>query len=99
MAIKLRIQIQDNQYISNSSSIQELLKVLLDVQNGALILTPDEDDSLRGWLLFHAQELNNGEIASLEGQHPPLSIGKTTDGRPFVRDARGDWPPLKPEFE
>jgi hypothetical protein len=98
MAIKLRIQIQDNQYISASSSIQELLKVLLDVQNGALILSPDEDDSLRGWLLLHAQELNNGETGSLDGQ-ATVCIGKTNDGRPFVRDARGDWPPLKPEFE
>ncbi len=97
MALKLRIQTQNDQSVSATSSTEELLKVLLDVQNGLLILSQEEDDSLRGWLLLHAQELNNGEIGSLEGQ-PTLCIGKTNDGRPFVRDARGDWPPVKPEF-
>ncbi len=97
MALKLRILTQNNQYVSGSSSTQELLKVLFDVQNGELVLSQEEDDSLRGWLLLHAQEINTGETVSLEGQ-PIICIGKTKDERPFVRDARGDWPPVKPEF-
>jgi len=98
MALKLRILLPNNEFISASSSAEELLKALLAAENGTLILTQEEDDSLRGWLLLRAQEFNNGEIGSLEGQ-PSICIGKTSDGRPFVRDSRGDWPPIKPEFE
>lgn len=98
MALKLRILTTNNQFISAASSTEELLKSLLDVQNGLLVLTQEEDDSLRGWLLLRAQELNDGEISTLEGQ-PTICIGKTKDGRPFVRDARGDWPAIKPEFD
>jgi hypothetical protein len=98
MALKLRIQLQNNTFVSAASSTEELLKALLDAQNGVIILTHEEDDSLRGWLLLRAQELNNDEIRALEGQ-PTVSIGKTTDGRPYVRDPQGDWPPLKPEFD
>jgi len=98
MALKLRILTQTGEFVSAASSVEELLKVLLDTQNGTHTLSQEEDDSLRGWLLLRAQELGNGKMVGLEGQ-PTVCIGKTAEGRPFVRDARGDWPPIKPDFD
>jgi hypothetical protein len=98
MALKIRILTRIGEFVSATSSTEELLMVLLDAQNGRHTLSQDEEDSLRGWLLLRAQELDNGKIIGIEGQ-PTVSIGKTAEGRPFVRDARGDWPPVKPNFE
>ena len=98
MALKLRILTPSGESVSATSSIEELLKVLLEAHNGVNPLDQEEEDSLRGWLLLKAQDLNNGQGIGLEGE-PTVSIGKTADGRPFVRDARGDWPPVKPNFD
>ncbi len=98
MALKLRILSHSGEFVSAANSTEELLKVLLDAQNGTHILSQEEEDSLRGWLLLRAQDLDQGKIVGLEGQ-PTVCIGKTADGRPFVRDNRGDWPPIKPDFD
>ncbi len=98
MSLKLRIQTKSGNFVSASSTVEELLKVLLDSQNGTDALSQEEEDSLRGWLLLRAQDLSDGQGIGLEGQ-PSVCIGKTGDGRPFVRDMRGDWPPVKPVFE
>ncbi len=96
MALKLRILTQNGKSVSAASTTEELLSVLEDKQSGAIILNHDEEDTLRGWLLLRAQDLENGELIALN-EEKTLCVGKTVDGRPFVRDAGGDWPPIKPD--
>ena len=98
MTLKLRILLPNNEIISSASSTEELLKALLDVDKGLNVLNREEDDTLRGWLLMRAGELENGELLSLEGQSS-VCIGKDKNGRSFVRDTHGEWPLLKPDFD
>ena len=91
MTLKLRILTQNGQSVSAASTTEELLAVIQDRELGVIILNHDEEDSLRGWLLLRAQELAEGTFTSLD-EEKTICIGKTVDGRPFVRDASGDWP-------
>jgi hypothetical protein len=97
MSLKLRIILSDDQAVSSNSSTEELLTVLLNKQQGLIMLDSNDEETLRGWLLMHAGELDNGAIVTA-GQDKSVCIGKTSEGRAFVRDHRGDWPPIKPEF-
>ena len=97
MSLKLRILSRDGNIVSATSPPEELLAVLLDMQQGLILLDNDEEETLRGWLLVRADALESGSMMAAQGDNS-VCIGKSTDGRAFVRDGRGDWPPLKPEF-
>ena len=97
MSLKLRILAKDGNIITATSQTEELLAVLLDVKQGLFSLDNDEEETLRGWLLVRADQLENGTTVTVAGDNS-ICIGKSVDGRAFVRDARGDWPPLKPDF-
>lgn len=97
MGLKLRIETKDGKFVSNISSIEEMLNVLADAELGLTALSVDEDDTLRGWLLLRAEEMQPGQaIENHLGTH--VSVGKKADGQVFVRDAKGEWPPQKPDL-
>jgi hypothetical protein len=97
MSLKLRILGRDGISVSATSSTQELLSVLRDGQFGLILLDNDDEETLRGWLLIRADESENGALVPL-ADDSTYCVGKTPEGRAFVRDARGDWPPFKPIF-
>jgi hypothetical protein len=97
MGLKIRIETKDGKFVSNISPTEDMLNVLADAELGLASLTVDEDDSVRGWLLLRAQEMEAGQIIENHlGTH--VCVGKTADGRAFVRDAKGEWPPQKPHL-
>jgi len=97
MGLKLRISTKDGSTVSATSMTEELLAVLRDSQFGLIALDNDDEETLRGWLLMRADELENGATVGV-GEDNSICIGKSADGRAYVRDARADWPPLKPIF-
>jgi hypothetical protein len=97
MSLKLRIETRDGKFVSNQSPTEEMLDVLADAELGLLVLNVDDDDTVRGWLLLRAQDMQPGQI--IENHHGThVCLGKTAEGRAFVRDAKGEWPPQKPDL-
>lgn len=97
MGLKIRIETKDGKFVSNISPIEDMLTVLADAELGLTSLSVDDDDTLRGWLLLRAQEMQPGQtIENHLGTH--VSVGKKPDGQVFVRDAKGEWPPQKPDL-
>jgi hypothetical protein len=97
MGLKLRILTNDGGSVSATSPTEELLAVLRDSFYRQIMLDRDDEETLRGWLLVRADELENGAIVTI-GDDKTVCIGKSAEGRAFVRDGRTDWPPLKPIF-
>jgi len=78
--------------ITRNSDLSDLLDVLADAEVRITQLSADEDETLRGWLLLKAEALNPGEnIVNHRGTN--AGVGKDSDGRAFVKDHRGEWPP------
>lgn len=97
MPLKLRIEARDGKFVSNQSTTEEMLNVLADAELGLVMLSDDDDDTVRGWLLIRAQEMELGQVIENHlGTH--VGVGKTADGRAFMRDAKGEWPPQKPNL-
>lgn len=97
MGLKLRIETKDGKFVSNSSPIEDLLNVLADTELRLHSLNMDEDDTIRGWLLLRAQQMQPGQmIENHLGTH--VSLGKKADGQVFLRDAKGEWPLQKPDM-
>ncbi len=97
MSLKLRIQVRDGQTVSTSNTTEELLAVLLDRMQGSVLLDNDDEETLRGWLLVRADQLENGQMVTL-GENQSICIGKSADGRAFVRDGRGEVAAIKTRF-
>jgi hypothetical protein len=92
MVFLTRVETANGKSVGRSSETNELLDVLSDADLKMIDLSPEQDDALRGWLLVRAEEMQAGQTIA----HPPgtnVSIGKTADGRAFVKDSRGEWPP------
>jgi hypothetical protein len=97
MGLKLRIEARDGKFVSNQSTTEEMLNLLADSELGMVALSDDDDDTVRGWLIMRAQEMEPGQtIENHLGTQ--VCLGKSADGRAFVRDAKGEWPPLKPDL-
>jgi hypothetical protein len=97
MGLKLRIETRDGKFVSNVSPTEDMLNVLADAELGLFALTIDEDDTIRGWLLLRAEEMQPGQL--IENHNgTQVSLGKKADGQAFVRDAKGEWPPQKPDL-
>jgi hypothetical protein len=97
MALKIRIETRDGKFVSNVSPIEDILNVLADAELGLSTLTVDEDDTVRGWLLLKAEEMQPGQVIENHlGTH--VCVGKKADGQVFMRDQKGEWPPQKPDL-
>jgi hypothetical protein len=97
MGLKIRIETRDGKFVSNISPTEEMLNVLADAELGLAALTTDEDDTVRGWLLLRAEDMQPGQmIENHHGTH--VCVGKKSNGQAFVRDAKGEWPPQKPDL-
>ncbi len=97
MVLLLRIETTNGQTVNRNSELIEMLNVMADVEMKVVDLTPEEDETLRGWVLLKAEALNPGEgIINHRGTH--VSAGKNAEGRGFVKDKRGEWPPPRPNL-
>ncbi len=65
MGLKIRIETKDGKFISNVSPIEEMLTVLADKELKLATLTVDEEDTLRGWLLLKAQEMQQAKLLKI----------------------------------
>jgi len=98
MVFLTRVETTNGKTVGRSSETNELLEVLSDADLKMIDLSPEQDDALRGWLLVRAEELTAGQTVAF----PPgtnVSIGKAADGRAFVKDSRGEWPPPRLKSE
>jgi hypothetical protein len=95
MVFLLRIETNTGKSITRNSDLQEMLGVLADAEMKVTELSADQDETLRGWLLLKAEAMKPGEnIANHNGTN--AGVGKTAEGRAFVKDHRGEWPPPRP---
>ena len=95
MVFLLRIETNTGKSITRNSELNEMLDVLADAEVKVTELTVDEDDTLRGWLLLKAEAMKAGQAVE-NHRGTKVSVGKTSEGRAFVRDHRGEWPPPRP---
>jgi hypothetical protein len=95
MVFLLRIETNTGTSITRNSDLLEMLGVLADAEMKVTELSADQDETLRGWLLLKAEAMKPGEnVANHNGTN--AGVGKTSEGRAFVKDHRGEWPPPRP---
>jgi hypothetical protein len=95
MVFLLRIETNTGKSITRNSDTKEMLDILSDAEMKVTELSADQDETLRGWLLLKAEAMKPGEnIANHNGTN--AGLGKTAEGRAFVKDHRGEWPPPRP---
>jgi len=95
MVFLLRIETNTGKSITRNSDLNDMLDVLADAEVKVTELSADQDETLRGWLLLKAESLKPGEsVANHRGTN--VGVGKDSEGRAFVKDHRGEWPPPRP---
>jgi hypothetical protein len=95
MVFLLRIETNTGKSITRNSELNDMLDLLADAEVKVTQLSADEDETLKGWLLLKAEGMKAGEAVS-NHRGTQVSIGKTSEGRAFVKDHRGEWPPPRP---
>ena len=84
--------------INRDSGLVEMLDVLADIEMNRANLSLDEIETLRGWILILAEKMAPGEgVMNHLGTN--VSVGKTAEGRAFIKDLKGEWPPPRPNFD
>jgi hypothetical protein len=97
MVFLLRIETPNGQSVTRNSELTEMLDILADNEMKVVELNAEQEDTLRGWLLLKAEALEPGQ-ATMNHRGTHASVGKTAEGRAFVQDQRGEWPPPRPAF-